>query len=64
MQELRQWIPLLLPFVLLELALKAVALRDLVRREGVKGPKWAWALIIVFVNFFGSIVYLAFGRGE
>ena len=41
-----------------------VALVDLVRRERVRGPKWAWALVIVFFNLIGPVVYLLFGREE
>jgi hypothetical protein len=25
-------------------------------------PKWAWALIIIFINLFGAIAYLFVGR--
>jgi hypothetical protein len=46
-----------------QLALLAAALRDLVRRPGdeINGPKPLWAAIS-FVNFFGPIAYFAFGR--
>jgi len=64
MDNATQWLPLVLPLVLLELGLKGVALADLIRRERTRGPKWAWALGILLVNFFGSVVYLALGREE
>jgi len=59
-----QWLPLLAPIVFLQLGLMIFALVDLVRRERTKGPKWAWALVIVLINFIGPIVYLVFGREE
>ena len=62
--QLKEWIPLLIPVVILELALMAAALIDLVRREKTKGPKWMWILIIVLVNLFGPIVYFLIGREE
>ncbi len=64
METLKELLPLLIPVILLELALMAVALVDLMRRERTRGPKWAWALVIVFFNLIGPIVYLFFGREE
>jgi hypothetical protein len=64
METLKELLPLLIPVILLELALVAVALVDLVRRERTRGPKWAWALVIVFVNLVGPILYLLLGREE
>jgi hypothetical protein len=64
MESLRQWLPLIVPLVLLELSLKAIALLDLRRRANTKGPRWVWVLVILFVNVFGSITYLLVGRQE
>ena len=64
METLKELLPLLIPVILLELALMAVALVDLARRERTRGPKWAWALVIVFVNLIGPILYLLLGREE
>jgi len=64
METLRELLPLLIPVILLELALMAVALVDLVRRERTRGPKWAWALVIVFINLVGPVLYLLLGREE
>jgi uncharacterized membrane protein YhaH (DUF805 family) len=64
MNLLKQLLPLVIPLVLLELALLIVAIVDLIRRKRTKGPKWAWALVIVLINIIGPIVYLLFGREE
>ncbi len=64
MDELVELIPLLVPILLVEIALLVIALVDLIRRERTKGPKWAWALAIVFIHLIGPIVYLLFGREE
>jgi hypothetical protein len=64
MEQLRQFLPFLIPIIVLQLVLLAVALLDLVRRERTRGPKWAWVLIIVFVNIIGPILYLVMGREE
>jgi hypothetical protein len=57
-------LPLLIPLLLLQLGLQIFSLIDLVRRERTKGPKWMWAIIIIFGELLGSIVYLLFGREE
>lgn len=58
-------IALIVPLVLIQLGLMIFALVDLVRREKVKGGnKVVWALVIVFINIIGPIVYLIFGREE
>ncbi|ASN38361.1 PLDc N-terminal domain-containing protein [Paeniglutamicibacter terrestris] len=48
---------------LAQLALQFVALRDLVKRPAadVRGSKSLWAAA-TFINFFGPLAYLAFGR--
>jgi hypothetical protein len=64
MENISSLIPLLIPIVLLQIGLMAFALVDLNRRERTKGPKWIWALVIIFVNLIGPIVYLVIGREE
>jgi hypothetical protein len=64
MENWNQWLPLLVPIVFLQLGLMIFALVDLIRREKTKGPKWAWALIILLISFIGPIVYLMIGREE
>ena len=60
--ELSRLIPLLIPLLLIQLVLMIVALVDLSRRPQVRGPKWVWVLIILFVNMIGPIVYFALAR--
>lgn len=64
--KLEQVIALLLPIVLIQAALMLFALIDLERdeRRVRGGNKIVWALIIVFVNVIGPIVYLTLGREE
>ncbi len=64
MEELLQWLPFLIPLVVLQVLLMVVALVDLLRRERTRGPKWAWALLVVLINLIGPVVYLLFGREE
>lgn len=64
MNELRDLFPLLVPLFLIQLALIVFALLDLRKRTAVRGPKWVWVLVILFINFIGPIVYFAVGREE
>ena len=64
MENISSLIPFLIPIVLLQLGLMVFALVDLTRRERTKGPKWVWALVIIFVNLIGPIIYLVAGREE
>lgn len=53
---------LLLPFLIVELGLIIFCLYRLTKDKVKYLPKWAWALIIVFVSLFGTIAYLLIGR--
>nr|WP_245686907.1 PLDc N-terminal domain-containing protein [Tenuibacillus multivorans] len=53
---------LLLPVLILQLILLVIAIIDLIRIEKANGPKWVWALVIIFINIIGPIVYFIFGR--
>ena len=64
LQGLRQLLPFLIPVIVLDLTLRVVALVDLYRRERTSAPKWVWALVILFISLFGSILYFIFGRRE
>lgn len=61
---IQQYLPLLIPVIIIEIILLVVALLDLIKQPVTRGPKWVWALVIVFVNIMGPIVYFIFGRKE
>jgi Phospholipase_D-nuclease N-terminal len=64
MDALSKYVPLLIPLVIVQLGLMVFGLMDLIPREKLRGPKWAWILIVIFVNIFGPIIYFLFGRKE
>lgn len=64
MDTLTELLPFLVPIVLLQIALMVIALVDLVRRERTRGPKWVWAVVIVFINIIGPVLYLLVGRED
>lgn len=53
---------ILAPIIVIQFILILVAVIDLVRIEKTNGPKWLWALIILFVNIIGPILYFVIGR--
>jgi len=64
LSEIQQYIPFLVPVVIIELILLVAGLVDLIRREKTRGPKWVWAIVIVAVNIIGPIIYFVAGRKD
>ncbi len=62
--ELTPYIPLLIPILLIQLGLVIAALLDLRKQTALRGPKWMWVVIIIFVNLIGPIIYFVVGREE
>ena len=62
--EFLEFLPYIIPLVLLQLTLMIVALVDLIRREKTRGPKWVWTLVIIFGELIGPIIYFIFGRED
>ena len=63
---LQEILPFLIPLIVLQLLLMGVALYDLTRPERrVKGDsKVVWALVVIFVNLLGPLLYFLFGQEE
>ena len=61
-----QIVALLVPIIVIQVGLMIAALIDLERdeRRVRGGNKLVWALLIVFVNLLGPIVYFVAGREE
>lgn len=60
-----QYIPLIIPLVVIQFGMAIFCLIDLNKREKVNYlPKWGWALIILLGELVGPVVYLLVGRGE
>jgi hypothetical protein len=61
-----QIIALVAPIVIIQLGLMIAALIDLERdeRRVRGGSKLVWALVIVFINVVGPILYFVAGREE
>lgn len=64
LSTLRAILPLLIPLVIIQLILVIVALRDLMGRERLKGPRWMWVILIIFLNMLGPILYFVLARED
>jgi hypothetical protein len=53
---------ILAPIAVLELLLMIAALFMLVKAERTNGPKWLWALIIIFISMLGPVLFFVAGR--
>jgi hypothetical protein len=62
--EIKPYLPLIIPILVVQYVLVIAAIVDLVRRERARGPKWVWVLVILFVNFVGPIIYFVIGRED
>jgi heme/copper-type cytochrome/quinol oxidase subunit 4 len=64
--ELSPYLLLLLPIALIQLGLMLFALVDLLKRpeHTLRGPKVVWALVIIFVNIIGPILYFLVARED
>lgn len=61
---LKQLLPLLIPVLIIQIVLLVFALVDLAKQKVTRGPKWVWAVVIVFINILGPILYFVLGRKE
>jgi len=58
------WLKVLWPLLAIQLVLTVTALVYLYRAKSVRGNKWIWVPVIVFVNIIGPVLFFAIGRKE
>ena len=62
---LMEYLPFLVPVILVELALMITALVHVLRHEKYRfGNRILWVVIVVFLQIVGPILYFTIGRGE
>lgn len=60
-----EFLPVLLPVILIELVLMLTALVHVLRHPNYRfGNKIIWIIVVVFIQIIGPIIYFVFGRGE
>ena len=63
MERLIELLPLIIPLMLVQIGLVVYALIVLKNTQKVRGEsRLLWILIIIFVNLFGPIIFLIYGR--
>ena len=62
MTEISKFLPLFIPIIIILYGLMIFALVQLFRNEAAYLPKWGWALIIIFINIIGPVVFLLVGK--
>lgn len=63
MEELLEYLPIILPFVVIQIILMIIALIDWNKnKESLESMKLVWLIVIIFLNIFGPIIYFLFAR--
>lgn len=63
MEFVKEYFPILLPLIILELALMLYSLRHVLTHDKYRfGSKTLWLIIVVFIQIIGPILYLAIGK--
>lgn len=65
MENLMEYLPLLLPVIILNLILVITALIHIIKHPNYKiGNKAIWILLVLFISIIGPILYFTLGRGD
>ena len=63
--QLKEYLPFLIPVIILELALAITALVHVLKHPNYKfGNKILWIVVVLFIQIIGPVVYFLFGRGD
>ena len=63
--DLQPYLPILIPFVVIQIILLITALLHLNKHPQAKiGSKNLWIFIIIFLNIVGPVLYFLIGRGD
>lgn len=64
MDKIMEYLPFLIPLLILELALTVATIIHVVKHPNYRFGTKAFWIVIAFVQIIGPIVYFTFGRGE
>ena len=66
MDQIKEWLPFIIPLVIAELILLAVTIRHILTHDNYKrGSRPLWLLVtIIGMEFIGPILYFTLGKGE
>jgi hypothetical protein len=63
MEKILQFLPYIIPVVVIELILLVAALLDWLKRPNLSN-RWVWLAVILVLNLFGPIIYFLFARKD
>lgn len=65
MKEIMEFLPFIVPILIIELALALTALIHVLRHPRYRfGNKVIWILVVLLFQIVGPIIYFVLGRGE
>lgn len=65
MDKVLEYLPFLIPIILLEVILAVTALIHVIKHPKYKfGNKIMWIIIVLFIQIIGPIIYFVFGKGD
>ena len=66
MDTLKEWLPFLIPLILVQMVLLIVTIRHILTHDHYKrGTRGMWLLIVIIgMEFIGPILYFLLGKGE
>lgn len=65
MENLQQYLPFLIPIIVIQLTLAIIALIHVLRHPHYKfGNKPMWIVIVLFLQIIGPILYFVLGRSD
>nr|WP_218956316.1 PLD nuclease N-terminal domain-containing protein [Peptoniphilus nemausensis] len=65
MDIVREYLPILIPIIILEVGLMIYSLRHVLKHDRYKfGSRTMWVLIVIFIQIIGPILYLTIGRED
>lgn len=65
MEQLIEYLPFLIPILIVELGLMLAALIHVLKHKKYRfGNRMLWILIVVLFQIIGPILYFTIGRGE
>ncbi len=62
MNEILRILPFLIPVIIIQWGLLILALVLAIKNDVAYLPRWAWILIIIFLNIIGPVIFLIAGR--
>ncbi|MHB8128548.1 MAG: PLDc N-terminal domain-containing protein [Mobilitalea sp.] len=64
-EQVREYLPFLLPILLVELVLMLTALIHVLRHDKYRfGNRILWVIVVIAIQIIGPILYFTVGKGE